>query len=526
MGTPVIRRESHTSYSLPARIVPETTGLYGLGLMVFAVVIVLTLLLLTSDFSQDIPYLYLVPWLLLLLVVYFISTFFIFKIGEGSLVNPLVFATWGFFFPGFVVGGFSLALGFSRPYFLSLIQDPATSLPWTVVLVIIGYSALSIGYFLPVGKWVGRFVDERLARFPEVDPVGSTFPVFILLAIGMIHTWITILFGPLLAGENGEGQYNGLVSITSKLAVEATFVLWFMIFRRPKFSFTSFMLVGALASVDLLGIVFSESRAAIVGTVALITFAYILSGRELKRKQLILIFSSGCLALVIGMVYGSLVRQASSESQGTGIEARISYAQQAFDKLGGNNSGESLLFGLNILTERIDELSQLAVVVSTHEQLAPYEEIYGLDDNIRKDLLTNLIPRIVWNDKPIPSDAHVYGALYFEYGENSFSVTPIGDLLRNYGVGGVFIGMLVLGILLRILYCSFIKNQKPSLLRATLYFMLLTSINYEYFYGVIFPFMCKVGFTAVIGLVFIRVLSNRLKGSPFSDRSIKLESLS
>jgi hypothetical protein len=178
--------------------------------------------------------------------------------------------------------------------------------------------------------------------------------------------------------------------------------------------------------------------------------------------------------------------------------------------LNSNKISSSFSFGFNFLAERIDELSPLAVVVSNYEQLAPYEEGYGLDDNIRKDLATNFIPRFVWNNKPVASDPHLYGALYFDFGENSFTVTPIGDLLRNYGVTGVFVGMFILGILLRALFRGLVEEQVPSVVRATLYFMILTSINYEGFYGMIFPLMCKVGLTAAIGLLIVGSLSRRL----------------
>jgi len=235
----------------------------------------------------------------------------------------------------------------------------------------------------------------------------------------------------------------------------------------------------------------------------------------LQRKQVFFLLGVVGVGLIFGMIYGSLLRQARSENQDIGVEAQLDNAQRVVNTLGNSSSSDSLLMGLNILAERLDELSPLAVVVSNYEQLAPYEEGYGLDDNIRKDLLTNLVPRFIWNNKPLASDPHLYGALYFEYGENSFTVTPMGDLLRNYGVTGVFIGMLILGILLRMIYRSLVEDQEPSLIRGTLYFMLIMSVNYEGFYGMIFPYLVKVGVTTLVGLVIVSVLSKRLKGTSY-----------
>ena len=487
------------------------SGTYGIALMALAIVAAFVFIGLSSDVSRSFPYIYLLPWLGLLLLALIISTTILAKHGELSFANPLAFATLGFFFPGFVIGGLGLALGYSQPYFVSLIQTPEISLPWTVVLITVGYSALSIGYFVPVGKWIGRVVASGLNRIRDIAPTSSPLPGFILLGLGMANIWVAVLSGNLLSSYTGDpSTYYGLAFITSKLAVEATFILWFMIFRRSEFNLSSYLTGGVLALIDLGGIVFSTSRAAAIGPITLITFAYVLSGREFRKKQLAVVFSALFAALLFGMLYSTLVRQARDENPGFDLVSQIDSAQRAVDQLNSNKISSSFSFGFNFLAERIDELSPLAVIVSNYEQLAPYEEGYGLDDNIRKDLVTNFIPRFIWNNKPVASDPHLFGALYFDYGENSFTVTPMGDLLRNYGVTGVFVGMFILGILLRVLYRGLVEGQVPSVVRSTLYFMLLTSINYEYFYGMILTYMCKVGLTATIGLLIVGALSKRV----------------
>jgi hypothetical protein len=155
------------------------------------------------------------------------------------------------------------------------------------------------------------------------------------------------------------------------------------------------------------------------------------------------------------------------------------------------------------LTERIDILTTLSVVVSNYEQLAPYEEAYDLDNNIWKDMTTSMVPRIIWKEKPNSSDPRKFGDLYFNFGESSFAITPIGDLLRNYGIVGIPLGMLIIGVLLRFFYRALIESQPRSIWRSTVYFMLLTSVSYEGFYGTIIPTFVKVGFIAIIGVAFV-----------------------
>ena len=172
---------------------------------------------------------------------------------------------------------------------------------------------------------------------------------------------------------------------------------------------------------------------------------------------------------------------------------------------------EALEQGVSSLTERLDIVSSLAVVVANYEQLRPYEEGYGLDNNIYKDSVTFFIPRFIWQDKPVASEPHKYAELYFDYGENAFAVTPMGDLIRNYGLPGVFFGMMLLGVVIRFLYEIFYVLGQNSVYKKTLYFMIVLGISYEGFFGTIIPYMFKIGFISIIGILIVYFLTNKEK---------------
>jgi hypothetical protein len=70
--------------------------------------------------------------------------------------------------------------------------------------------------------------------------------------------------------------------------------------------------------------------------------------------------------------------------------------------------------------------------------------------------------------------------------------------------------MFLLGCLLRIMYRALIEEQKSKLWKATMYFMLLTTISYESFYGSILPLMVKVFIITTIGLFVVRLLGRKL----------------
>jgi len=167
--------------------------------------------------------------------------------------------------------------------------------------------------------------------------------------------------------------------------------------------------------------------------------------------------------------------------------------------------------GVAAITERIEAVSSLAVIVSNYEKLEPYEESYGLKDSIWNDSITAFIPRPLWKDKPVGSEPRKFADLYFSFGENSFSVTPMGDLLRNFGPIGVPLGMFFLGFVLSVIYTSLIAEQEFSFWRTTLFYILLTGVSYEGFFGTIMPYLIKYGIVAVIGLVFVNFFQSNFR---------------
>ena len=162
--------------------------------------------------------------------------------------------------------------------------------------------------------------------------------------------------------------------------------------------------------------------------------------------------------------------------------------------------------GAQALADRIENLSSVAVVVANYERLAPYEASYGLENNIINDTLTSFIPRFLWNEKPPTSDARAYSALYFSFGDNSFAISPFADLLRNFGPLGVPLGMLVLGIYLRLIYSMLIESASPSMWKKVAYFPLLTLVSYEAFYGPIFPSIVRTVVVLVISLFIVNLI--------------------
>lgn len=499
------------NYLRPAAFDPKLKA--ASGLMLLSVMITLSILLYASGAFDTFNYLFLVPWILALLVVLAIPiAIFTSRSGKG-FESPLMLATVSYFLPAFAFGGLSLAVGWSQPYYVDFIQDVSFTLPFTIFLIILGYAGLAAGFFLPVGKKVGSIVSEYL---PERNhaPDSYLLPGLLLLGFGLFSSFYALLAGVIGFQRVDEaGIFDGIIFLSTLFPAQGSFILWWSLFRQGRFTSRSWMVAGIVVTAAIVTALFAGNRGTLLSAGIIVVMAYLLSGRRFTMRSSAVAIGLLLFALIAGMIYGTAFRVNKGSQERTGIGQ---YATNVGDTLTNIASGKdvaSLEFGLTSLAQRLDIVSSLAVVVSNHEQLAPYEESYGLDNNIYKDTTYFFIPRALWPEKPLASDSKAYSDLYFEYDENSFAITPIGDLLRNFGVPGVFIGMLVLGVALRTIYRALVEDQSPNLLRATLYIMLIITVSYEGFYGTILPMLFKVGVTTLIGLVFIEIVATQIDRS-------------
>lgn len=491
----------------------------ALMIMAGTVIVAFFILLYTSGGLDSYPKAHFIPWTLGLLAVFAAPSIYLYLKGRFSFADPIVFATYSYFAPAFFFGGIFYSLDLSQPYFIYMIQDQDVTIPMTLFLVALGFAGLSIGYLLPIGRRVGSIVSEKLPKFEHKDE-SLIIPGMVLLVIGVMNTGFALMMGVFGYQRTDEvGIYDALINMTTILWVQATFLLFLIIFRRSKFDITTAAILGVLLVVNIARLLFGGSRGSLLPILAAAIIAYALSGRRFSLKQIVVTVLAFMFIVVGGMIYGTNFRAIKGNESRQDVGQYTENILQTIDEVGRSDIGSTFEAGLITLAERLDVVSTLAVVVSRHEQLAPYEEAYALEDNIYKDTVTSMIPRFIWTTKPPLSDPRRYSELYFDYGESSFAITPMGDLLRNYGLIGVFFGMALIGLCLRFISSALIEDQPPSVWRMTLFFMLLTSVSYESFYGFIIPIFFKAGVVAVIGIFIVGFLASRIEAA--KERSLK-----
>lgn len=468
-------------------------------------------LITTSDNLDFITRPYLLPWTFLTGVVLATPNVYLYYKNKFHIYHPLVFPAFFYFIPAFFVGGLILSFGLSTPYFLSFIQDQEYNLPYTLVIAMLGYAGLSLGFFIPVGRKVGVMANRYLPDL-KWDDDKVIFPGMMLLALGFFNQIVGFLLGLVGFQKVREiGTYDGLIFLSTLLWLQASFILWVALWRRNKLDFTAVMTISALIVTALIKALFSGSRGALLQIFITIMLSYVFAGRLIKFKQGFIIATLMFLLAIVGMIYGTTFRNIKGTEERVDSGKYVDSIYGTFDTIGSGSFATTIQQSFSTLSERLEAVSSLAVVVSNYEQLRPYEDAYGLDNNIYKDSVTFFIPRVIWKDKPVASEPRLYSELYFNYGESSFTITPMGDLIRNFGLIGVPLGMLVLGFIVRLFYSGLVENQTFSYWKATFYFMVVTSISYESFYGAIVPYMFKVGFTTLVGILIIHFLINKAR---------------
>lgn len=468
----------------------------------------LCLIYLLTDNDVETPFLYpyLAPWIGATAIVVVLPLIYNFYKDKFTLFDPVTWAAWSYFLPVFVLGGIIFALGLNQPYFVAFIDDPEINLPLTYTYIILGIAGLTVGYYLPFGASIGKYVGSKLPDW-NWKPESIVFPAFVLLIIGFwfnISGWVSGIIG--FQRTIQIDAFDNVQYFLSLLVIEGMFLLWMYIFQAKNKNVLFFAVLAVLIATIPLRTFIAGNRGSLFQSFIIITMAYVFSGKKLKPKQAVVFTITLVMVIFIGMIYGTTFRNVKGSESRVNAEEYLDNAFQTVEVIGKTDATAVLSGALSSLGERLENVSALAVIVSNYEKLAPYEAAYGMENNIWIYTWTAFIPRIVWNDKPVVSDARAYSELYFNYGENSFPMTTIGDLLRNFGPVGVPLGMLLLGFFMRLMYASLIENHPLSMWRSMAYLLLLTRVSHEGFYGTILPEIIRAGFIVFISVLLIKFI--------------------
>lgn len=466
-------------------------------------------LLFVEDFQNLYSDYYLLPWAFVTGIIILAPSAYLFYKKKFDFFHPLIYAAWSYIFPAFVIGAIFLSLGWSNPYFLLFIEDPEYNLPLSLIYISVGFLGMTVGYFLPIGRIIAEKFDKGLPKW-EWNISRVWLPGILLLLAGIGINILGFVQGVLGFQRATEVNiFDGLLVFLVVLFGEGTILLWLAIFQTKNKTGIYYIVLAFLLLLIPLRMAFLGSRGSLLLGVLPIMMAFQYSGRKLKRIHAVGFGFALIAALFIGIIYGTTFRNLKGSESRANAGDYVGQVFATIDYLSTHDLNQILYQNGLTLAERVDNLSSLGVVVANYEKLAQYEAGYGLENNIINDLYTSFIPRFVWADKPQTSDPRAYSDLYFNFGENSFAITPFGDLLRNFGPIGVPIGMLILGIYLRVIYSALIDTPNPAIWKKIAYFPLISLVSYEAFYATIFPSIVRTVFILAVSLLLINLMLKR-----------------
>jgi hypothetical protein len=479
-----------------------TFALVALALMGIGLFSVLAIVLGLDISKLDIERPYLIPWVLATGVAIAVPCYFLKKRGDFNFTNPLVFAALTYFFPMFFLGGLSLTFGLSNYYFINYVTDPTYTFPLTFLYIILGFGGLALGYFLPKGKAIGNYLSTKLPNWDFTPAEIVVTCVFCLIA-GFGVNIIALEFGQ-VGYQSGDVVYGDTGSMAAYLATllpSSSFLLWLAFFKLEKWNFLHVAIIAVQAVTAVFMLVVQGGKSSLLYFAVLAIGAFVMVKRKIELKHWGVFAGALLVCLIAGTFYGTKFRELKGNNDRISF---VEYTALAFESIGqvGNADpiGQLSASGA-LLADRLEIVSAFAVVVSNYESLSAYEAAYGLDNSIWTYTWTAFIPRIIWKDKPIVADNYSYNELYFDHGGFGLSLTAMGDLLRNFGPVGVPLGMILLGFGIRILYAMLVEGVPFSIWKATVYFMVITKVSYDGFYGEILPIVIRV--SAVVFFQFL-----------------------
>jgi oligosaccharide repeat unit polymerase len=430
-------------------------------------------------------------------IVFLLPSIYLMLAGRFNFFHPLVYPVFTYLFPAFILGGLYYLAGSNTPWIMDLVSDPDYYISLSFIYILIGFIGLMVGFILPIGELSGKRLSRWLPswRWSENESLG---PGLTLLLIGVAMSFWAIGVG--LGGYQMRetiAAEGGLVYALTIVRGLGSFILWWCYFRLKRKGPLAHIMLFILIFQAFLSALISGSRATILTAVIGVFAAFQFSGRRVRTRTMALFAILGLASIIIGFSLGTTYRDIKGSEDSISAGESLRFGIESVNYLTGQGILETVKNSLDLFMRRFETVTSLCVIVANYERLAPLEAQYGIDNSIWTATWTALIPRFIWPNKPLISDARSVAALYFEFPTNSFGLTVFGDLLRNFGPWGVPIGMAVLGVLLRILYVAFFQNGLHSVWRTASYFLLLSGINYEAFYGSILPNLIRL----VIGLL-------------------------
>lgn len=303
---------------------------------------------------------------------------------------------------------------------------------------------------LAAAYWTALFKKDRLIpRFSLILDAEKTKPLLILLGlIGLIATYYPI------AANIQEGQelpqvplvLQQIVFLVANLSLLSISMMFVFQLQGRLGTFYKIILWGLFLPLQIFLDLSTGTAYRVLRDIAPLTMIYWGTKRRIPWA-----------AILIGLALFVLIRGNSVEFRGLTLDPEYQ-GISVFERSGlfitviAENTREGgVMDAYERTRDRVSHLNTLVDVMEQTPRVVPYwhGETY-------LTLLTSIIPRVLWPDKPTKTVGQSFGHRYGRIGEEDIATSEnlpqMVEMYANFGLPGIIIGMFLMGLIYRVIY--------------------------------------------------------------------------
>jgi len=338
------------------------------------------------------------------------------------------------------------------------------SIPAALILVAFAFTAWAAGYSAG-GASLVRHLGERafgLVADRRSDVVRGPLFLVGVFALGVAADVVTAVFlgrygylgNATVDAVDSSAWYIQPLLVLSNLKSAALFGLAMRVFVTKKDTWWSALLPVAVIAVALSLI--TGLKESFVTMALAVGVPLLLSGGR-RSIMWIIVTALGFVLVVSPIVDG--IRQDVTDGRG-----RLTVGQSLEVAAEGVASGRYVFQpvvtdGSATTLERLRLIDNLALIMDKTPSDIPYRSL----DEVVTAPVTGLIPRLLWPDKPVRLSGYNFYVEYYEGGGSSSSaITLPGSLYLYGGAGVVVLGMVMVGLALRVVDDAARAAMRPA----------------------------------------------------------------
>jgi hypothetical protein len=313
---------------------------------------------------------------------------------------------------------------------------------------LIGLLMAFVGYAIPLSRMFPQGI-PRPRR--EWSYRSALFVAAVMVPLGWsLHAAATVGVLPKRLGSG----FLGAISNSTYLAL-ALLMLTYIRYRKRE----PLLLMAALLPPSMIFNFLGGAKSAFLAPAAAVAIAYVIAKRQIALRWI----AAGFLAVIVIYPVAEYQRRVILRNNTLGTAYVLQRPVEVFTRLanflGSQGPGRYLLTGAQATSKRLDALGVTSVIMRDCPSRVPYQGGWTLGY-----IVLSYVPRVVWADKPEMTIGQWVTDAFVAPGVGLKSHTGpswIGELYFNFGWIGIVLGMLVVGVWVRIVHEMFFRAGAP-----------------------------------------------------------------